>query len=292
MRKNIISKLVAFAGAVASERLPRRRAHRRHGDGNRHGHRHRHRDGRWLGQRHRHGDWRGHRRWHRHDHAQARPEPGGAPDRLRPGAAHGGGQAGRRAADARRAGGGHRRDQLRRADRQVPRRSALRAADQVVLQRHDEDGRHAQGRRSARPRSTSASTPRRPSPPSWWSRISRSPTCSPRRPTPARRCRPTAPPSPTRACAVANGLTTAGVLTDPGAMAQFYSNMAFRRVRWVQETFVCTKFPAEYSATPVAMGNGQFTSPWPFTSITGGTGARRSTSRTPRRSSAPTATRR
>ena len=72
-------------------------------------------------------------------------------------------------------------------------------------------------------------------------------------------------------CAVANGLTGSGVLTDPGAMAQFYSNMAFRRVRWVQETFVCTKFPAEYSPTPVAMGNGQYVSPWPFDSITGGT---------------------
>ena len=54
-------------------------------------------------------------------------------------------------------------------------------------------------------------------------------------------------------------------------MSQFYSNMAFRRVRWLQETFVCTKFPAEYSATPVAMGNGQYVSPWSFTSITGGT---------------------
>jgi hypothetical protein len=71
-------------------------------------------------------------------------------------------------------------------------------------------------------------------------------------------------------CAVANGLKTVGVLTDPGAMAQFYSNMAFRRVRWIQESFACTKFPAEYSASPVAMGNGQFTSPWPFTSVTGG----------------------
>ena len=45
------------------------------------------------------------------------------------------------------------------------------------------------------------------------------------------------------ACAVANGLKTAGVLTDPGAMAQFYSNMAFRRVRWIQETFACTQVP-------------------------------------------------
>jgi hypothetical protein len=71
-------------------------------------------------------------------------------------------------------------------------------------------------------------------------------------------------------CATANGMTTAGVLTDPGVMSQFYSNMAFRRVRWLQETFDCTKFPAEYSSTPTARGNGQYVSPWPFESITGG----------------------
>src|SRR5690242_8152293 len=35
-------------------------------------------------------------------------------------------------------------------------------------------------------------------------------------------------------CATANGQPTVGVLTDPGAMAQFYSNMAFRRTRWIQ----------------------------------------------------------
>ncbi len=74
-------------------------------------------------------------------------------------------------------------------------------------------------------------------------------------------------------CTVANGQATVGVLTDPGAMAQMYSNMAFRRVRWIQESFVCTKYPAEYSNAPVAMGNGQFTSPWPFTSVTGGASA-------------------
>jgi hypothetical protein len=71
-------------------------------------------------------------------------------------------------------------------------------------------------------------------------------------------------------CPAATGESVAGVLSDPGAMAQFYSNMAFRRVRWVQESFVCNAFPTEFSAKPVAMGSGQFTSPWPFTSITGG----------------------
>jgi hypothetical protein len=59
----------------------------------------------------------------------------------------------------------------------------------------------------------------------------------------------------------------AGVLTNPGVMYQFYGNMAFRRVRWVQEIFVCTKHPAEYSATPVKMGAGEYTSPWEFASV-------------------------
>jgi hypothetical protein len=72
----------------------------------------------------------------------------------------------------------------------------------------------------------------------------------------------------------ANGAPTAGVLTDPGLMAQYYANMAFRRVRFVQETFVCSKFPAEFAAQPQVMGSGAYTSPWPFTSITGGASAK------------------
>jgi hypothetical protein len=59
----------------------------------------------------------------------------------------------------------------------------------------------------------------------------------------------------------------AGVLTNPGIQMQFYSNMAMRRTRWVQEIFVCTKFPAEYSAKAVKKGNGDYTSPWAFESI-------------------------
>jgi hypothetical protein len=61
--------------------------------------------------------------------------------------------------------------------------------------------------------------------------------------------------------------TVSGVLTDPGVMYQFYGDMAFRRVRWLQEVFVCTKFPAEYSQTPVHMGSADYTSPWPFQSV-------------------------
>jgi hypothetical protein len=67
-----------------------------------------------------------------------------------------------------------------------------------------------------------------------------------------------------------NGAPTAGILTDPGLMAQYYANMAFRRVRFIQETFVCSKMPAEFGAS-TPMGAGLYTSPWDFNSITGKT---------------------
>lgn len=60
----------------------------------------------------------------------------------------------------------------------------------------------------------------------------------------------------------------AGVLTNPGVMRQFHGNMAFRRVRWVQETFACQAFPAEQGDTPMPDGEGSlFRGPWPFASI-------------------------
>jgi hypothetical protein len=62
---------------------------------------------------------------------------------------------------------------------------------------------------------------------------------------------------------------TVGVLTDPGLMSHYFANMAFRRVRFIQETFACSKFPAAYSATPKPMGNGTYTGMHPFESITG-----------------------
>ena len=68
----------------------------------------------------------------------------------------------------------------------------------------------------------------------------------------------------------ANGAPTAGVLTDPGIQAQYFEDLAFRRVRFIQEIFVCSPFPAEYSASPVAMGQSLYTSPWDFDSIAGG----------------------
>ena len=65
------------------------------------------------------------------------------------------------------------------------------------------------------------------------------------------------------------GAETAGVLTDPGVNAHYFGNFAFRRNRFIQETFACRKQPAELSATPVPMGNGNYTAPWAFDSISG-----------------------
>jgi len=68
----------------------------------------------------------------------------------------------------------------------------------------------------------------------------------------------------------ANGGPKAGVLTNPAVMASFTSNFAFRRVRWVQETFDCLRFPAEVSATPADIGGASpYTGVWPFDSIAG-----------------------
>ncbi len=68
----------------------------------------------------------------------------------------------------------------------------------------------------------------------------------------------------------ANGGPKAGVLTNPGVMTQFYSNFAFRRTRWVQETFVCSAFPAEVSDAPKDVGAAApYTGVWPFESIAG-----------------------
>lgn len=65
-----------------------------------------------------------------------------------------------------------------------------------------------------------------------------------------------------------------GILNDPGLMVNYGSNMAFRRVRFIQESFVCSKFPAESSGTPQPMGAALYTNPWAFDSITGGEKAR------------------
>lgn len=60
----------------------------------------------------------------------------------------------------------------------------------------------------------------------------------------------------------------AGVITNPGAMKQFFGNLAFRRVRWVQETFDCAKFPVEIGDAPVDVGGAApYIGKWPFTSV-------------------------
>ncbi|HMG19872.1 MAG TPA: hypothetical protein VK607_01095, partial [Kofleriaceae bacterium] len=51
-----------------------------------------------------------------------------------------------------------------------------------------------------------------------------------------------------------NGGAKAGVLTNPGLMQQFFSNLAMRRGRFVQETFDCLRFPVEISPTPADVG--------------------------------------
>lgn len=60
----------------------------------------------------------------------------------------------------------------------------------------------------------------------------------------------------------------AGILTNPGVNAHYFGNLAFRRTRFVQETFVCTKFPAEYTQSPTDVGGAApYTGVWPFGSI-------------------------
>ena len=66
----------------------------------------------------------------------------------------------------------------------------------------------------------------------------------------------------------ANGGPKAGILTNPGVNAHYFGNLAFRRARFVQETFVCTKFPAETAAAPTDVGGAApYTGVWPFNSI-------------------------
>lgn len=73
----------------------------------------------------------------------------------------------------------------------------------------------------------------------------------------------------------ANGVATVGVLTHPGVQRHFFGNLAFRRVRWVQETFACTKFPAEVADAPELIGGSTYTGRFPFDSIAGeGNGGR------------------
>ena len=73
-----------------------------------------------------------------------------------------------------------------------------------------------------------------------------------------------------------NAPVTVGLLTHPGMNRQFFSNFGFRRVRWVQETFACTAFPAEIAITATDVGGAApYTGTFPFASIAGqATGSR------------------
>ena len=65
-----------------------------------------------------------------------------------------------------------------------------------------------------------------------------------------------------------NGGPRAGVLTDPAVMATFTSAFAFRRVRWVQETFGCARFPVEVAGPPREVGGLlPYLGEWPFGSV-------------------------
>jgi hypothetical protein len=62
----------------------------------------------------------------------------------------------------------------------------------------------------------------------------------------------------------------AGVLGNPAVMKHYFSNFGFRRVKWVQETFDCIKFPAEIGNAPLEVGGSSpYTGAWPFESIAG-----------------------
>lgn len=78
------------------------------------------------------------------------------------------------------------------------------------------------------------------------------------------------PASPFTAAACPGTGPTAGVISDPGAMKHYFGNLAFRRARWVQETFDCLKFPVEISETPTEVGGASpYIGVWPFQSISG-----------------------
>jgi Protein of unknown function (DUF1588) len=62
---------------------------------------------------------------------------------------------------------------------------------------------------------------------------------------------------------------TVGVLTDPNVLQHYASNLAFRRVRFVQETFACTHFPAEVTSPKDVGGAAPYTGAHAFASIAG-----------------------
>ena len=78
-----------------------------------------------------------------------------------------------------------------------------------------------------------------------------------------------------------NGITPAGILTDPGTQSLFWGNLAFRRNRFYHEIFTCRNANAPGGAEPTdtpstvgPCGDGappdNYNSPWPMDSIVGG----------------------
>jgi len=67
-------------------------------------------------------------------------------------------------------------------------------------------------------------------------------------------------------CANTNAV---GILTDQGVQAQFFSALAFRRVRWFQEALLCSRFPAETNGAKVQYAGGVYNSPWDIKSVSG-----------------------
>lgn len=76
-----------------------------------------------------------------------------------------------------------------------------------------------------------------------------------------------------------NGITPAGILTDPGVQGLYYGNLAFRRNRFFHEYFLCRSANAPGGAEPTDMPStdpgcnpsvpANYGSPWPMSSIAG-----------------------
>ena len=82
-------------------------------------------------------------------------------------------------------------------------------------------------------------------------------------------CQTYNPATDTFAPTTCTNTNAVGILTDQGVQAQFYSAMAFRRVRWFQEALLCSRFPAETNGPKVQYQGGVYNSPWDLKSISG-----------------------
>ncbi len=70
-------------------------------------------------------------------------------------------------------------------------------------------------------------------------------------------------------CATGIGVES-GILTNQEMLSQQFSNMAFKRVRWVYETFLNRALPGRLADEPIKLDDGSFfEGRWPFLSISG-----------------------